>query len=287
MRHEFPKGRGKRRIVHEPVDALMTIQKAVAARLQQVWKPTPWSHAFLPGRSIVTAATPHLGASWMLKFDMAGFFESIVLQKTFEALHKWVFPEDPAMAWTIAHLCSLNGALPQGAPASPILSDLVFHPLDLALQQLVGEFGCTYGRYADDVGISSEGTLPKQIASESRRCEVGPRVVALVESFGFQIHPDKTLVTGPKQTHCYLGLHIVGNSLRVPRRFVRSVDGMTHAAEAHGLAAARAVHARQQRRRPRKNFIDVLRGKIEHIGFVQGRADSTYQRFLGRYRALK
>jgi hypothetical protein len=84
-----------------------------------------------------------------------------------------------------------------------------------------------------------------------------------------------------------LGLHIVGDSLRVPSRFVRSVDGMIHAAEAHGLAAARAVHARRQRRRSRKDFVNVLRGKIEHIGFVQGRADSTYQRFLGRFRALR
>jgi RNA-directed DNA polymerase len=224
----------------------------------------------------------------MLKFDLEGFFESIVFWKTFEALHEWVFPNDPDMAWTIARLCSLNGVLPQGAPTSPILSDLVFHPLDLALQQLVGEFGCTYGRYADDVGISScEATIPKQIANKSCRREVGPQIVALVESFGFRIHPDKTLFTGPKQTHCYLGLHIVGDSLRVPSRFVRSVDGMIHAAEVYGLAAARAEHARRQRRQRRKGFANVLRGKIEHIGFVQGRSDSTYQRFLGRFYALK
>jgi hypothetical protein len=266
----------------------MTIQKGIAARLQQVWEPTPWSHAFLPGRSIVTAARPHLGTSSMLKFDLEGFFESIVFWKTFEALHEWVFPNDPDMAWMIAWLCSLDGVLPQGAPASPILSDLVFHPLDLAFHQLVSEFGCIYSRYADDAGISSsEATFPKQIASESRRREVALPIVALVESFGFRIHPDKTRLTGPKQIHCYLGLHIVGDSLRVPSRFVKSIDGMTHAAEAYGLAAARAEHARRQRRLPRKDFANVLRGKIEHIGFVQGRSDSTYQRFLGRFRALR
>jgi hypothetical protein len=224
----------------------------------------------------------------MLKFDLKGFFETIVFWKTFEALHERVFPNDPDMAWMIAWLCSLNGVLPQGAPASPILSDLVFYSLDLALQQLVGELGCTYGRYADDVGISSrEATIPKQIANKSRRHELGPQIVALVESFDFRIHPDKTLLTGPAQTHCYLGLHIVGESLRVPSRFIRSVNGMIHAAEAHGLPAARAVHARRQSRRPRKDFVNVLRGKIEHIGFVQGRTDPTYQRFLGRFWALR
>jgi RNA-directed DNA polymerase len=285
--HTFPKGRRKRRIVYEPVDALMTIQRAVAARLQQDWKPTPWSHAFLPGRSIVTAATPHLGASWMLKFDFKGFFESIVLLETFEALHERVFPDDPGIAWIIAWLCSRKGELPQGAPASPVLSDVVLHPLDLALQQRIGELGCVYARYADDIGISSKGILPKQIATENRRREVGRPIVALVESFGFRIHPDKTRLTGTRQTHHYLGLNIVGDSLRVPSRFVRSVDGMIHAAEAYGLVAARAEHAKRQRRHPQQDFVDVLRGKIEHIGFVQGQADSTYQRFLGRFRALR
>jgi hypothetical protein len=224
----------------------------------------------------------------LLKFDLTGFFEAIVFQNTFDALQQRMFPNDPDMARMIAWLCSLNGVLPQGAPASPILSDLVFHPLDLALRQLVGEPACTYSRYADDAAISScEATVPKQIANQSCRREVGPAIVALVESFGFRIHPDKTLFTGLKQTHRYLGLHIVGDSLRVPRRFVKSVEGMIHAAEAHGLAAARAVHAKPQQRRPRKDFANVLRGKIEHIGFVQGRADSTYQQCLGRFRALK
>ena len=105
--------------------------------------------------------------------------------------------------------------------------------------------------------------------------------------FGFRTHPAKTRVTGPKDVHRYLGIIVMDDSLRLPRKYLDSVETRIRAAEKHGLAAAESDFGSRQTGRLKKSFAGVVEGKINHIGAVQGRNDPTYGEFVARFNEIR
>lgn len=120
------------------------------------------AHAYVKGRSPKTSLEVHQAnkSKWFLKLDIKDFFPSCTKEFVFHQLDK-LYPicifTDEQME-TSLQLCFLNGALPQGAVTSPLLSNLTMLPIDFAMRQLREEFHqiFAYTRYADDILISSE-----------------------------------------------------------------------------------------------------------------------------------
>ena len=117
-----------------PCRKLRVVQSKIERLVSGRFEPHPIAHAYVKGRSIVTNARRHVGKEWLFHVDLVNFFGSITEEQVVAAL-RWLlfyFSEDDIRA--IAQLCCHEGVLPQGSPASPILSNLVCFPLDLRVE---------------------------------------------------------------------------------------------------------------------------------------------------------
>ena len=259
----LPKKAGGTRKIHAPEPALKMVQWSLAPFFRTLFTPAACSFGFERGRGIVENARVHVGQDWVLNADIRDFFPSIStarLQGLF--LSDWGPQMSVYMAQCLARLVTHQGRLPQGAPSSPVLTNLVAADLDIRLQGLALHFGCRYSRYVDDITFSSSG----QNALE----EVMPRLQRIVESEGFGLNPQKTRVQPASMRQGVTGLVLtsrksgVNPAVSAPREFRRQTRSMLHAWRVKGLAPAAECMSQSP-----NDFARSLEGRIAHICHVR------------------
>lgn len=165
---QIPKRSGKMREITAPLDELKTIQTYILGSLkdENTLIPHHSAHAYIKEKSFITNATAHKNSKYFVKIDFKDFFPSITKEALVEVLSNIGFigyanRQNPELVRqtleSLASLVSHNGVLPQGAPTSPILSNLFMTPFDYYLRKVIREMhikGCIITRYADDITIS-------------------------------------------------------------------------------------------------------------------------------------
>ena len=107
-----------------------------------------------------------------------------------------------------------QGFLPQGAPSSPMLSNLVMKPADEIIGQLASARGFRYTRYADDLAFSINDVGARGAVFKLKR-----EVIAVLASYGFTHNGNKTAIRGPGARRLVLGMHVDGPAPRLSREF--------------------------------------------------------------------
>lgn len=150
----IPKGKNKiGRRIDAPRVALKIVQKWLSVQLQRVFVPADHVFGFVLGRSHVDAAVVHAHARWLFSVDIENFFPTTPEALVSACLQRAGFGAKGADL--IARIACLRGALAQGAPSSPALSNLCFQDLDTSLSQLAAKYDIRLTRYADDIVFSS------------------------------------------------------------------------------------------------------------------------------------
>jgi len=146
------KSDGRERRILAPSPALKTLQRRLLGNYLAKLPVHPAALGFRPGASIVTNAQRHAGQTWIATLDLADFFESTTADcvRAFFVKEGW---RGEALA-VLMRLCVYRGGLPQGAPTSPCLSNLVNFELDRQLSELAQRTGGRYTRYGDDLTFS-------------------------------------------------------------------------------------------------------------------------------------
>jgi len=213
---------GADRLIQMPKRRLREAQRKIYDALLRLVPVHAAAQGFVRGRSTLTHARQHVGRAWVLRLDLAQFFCHVArprVQGVFAMLGY-----APAVARCLAALCTnrvptqvLQAAphgplpwtqrqlfrdahLPQGAPTSPALANLVAFGLDVRLAALARKLGATYTRYADDLTFSH---VEWQRADAMRCARAVGRIVA---GCGFAIHPRKTLCMGAHQRQYVTGI---------------------------------------------------------------------------------
>lgn len=155
---------GKLRWLDAPVDSLKRAQEILLQTVLYTFEPHPSAVGFRPGLGIIEGPIKHFGAAVLLNIDLKDFFNSIkqpdlinassFLAGNLESLG--LIKDKEAAATTIRNLCLFKGRLPQGAPTSPAMSNIVCYPLDKELSDSCKRVDITYSRYADDMTFSSK-----------------------------------------------------------------------------------------------------------------------------------
>jgi RNA-directed DNA polymerase len=265
---EVPKQRGGTRTISAPRAPLRAIQRAIYAGILAKVPVHEAAHGFVPGRSTVTNATPHVGARLLLKTDVREFFPSI---------HYWrvrgmfaSFGYDERVAGALASLCTRRpvvdrdgqrvvvwpGLMPQGAPTSPAIANLVCLRLDARLSGLAEKIGARYTRYADDLSFSFHDQ------QQVERLDIGRSfwwIDQILQQEGFSEHAGKRQVLRPSRRQLVTGI-VVNDKLSIPRDARRQFRATLHNCQIHGVAS---------QARGRADFADYLRGYAAYVQMVQ------------------
>lgn len=285
------------RTISAPAKSLKIIQSKLAQVLASVYIPKATVHGFCRDRSILTNAKRHVNQKYVLNIDLANFFPSINFGRVRGMFMTTPYQLDEKVATVLAQICCFNNELPQGAPTSPIVSNMICAKMDSQLRLLAQRNRCTYTRYADDLTFST--SAPKfsaQLAiivvdDKGNYLQLGDQLKTIIESNGFEINHEKVRLQ--TRTHRQEVTGLVTNQFpNVKRKYIRQVRAMLHAWEKYGIEKAEQEHIskyRSQDRSPYKDtseyklsFKNILLGKIGFIGAVRGKSDFVYINLLNK-----
>lgn len=216
----------KQRTIHAPRVALKLIQKWIGYHLCKAAVQDEHVFGFVPGRSAVQAAAMHCGAHWVYSLDIENFFPSTPQSLVETRLRELGYPAHGADM--IGALCCIGGGLAQGSPASPVLSNLVFGPLDRAFGSLANELGVRYTRYADDIVFSGDDEPPTGLRERARQ---------IVVAGGWKISVEKEHLARLPQRLKVHGLLVHGSLPRLTKGYRNRIRAMRHLLAVNRVAA--------------------------------------------------
>jgi RNA-directed DNA polymerase len=199
---EIPKpGSEQKRALGVPTVYDRVAQTAVAMLLDDLVDPVfhDDSYGYRKGRSaldaVATCRQRCWKSDWVIDLDIKGFFDNVPWDRILETVAhhtdlKWV--RLYVQRWLAAPVQHPDGAViardrgtPQGAPISPLLSNLFMHyAFDCWIIRVIPDV--QFERYCDDVIV--------HCASEQQARQVRDLIAGRLAEFGLQLHPDKTKI---------------------------------------------------------------------------------------------
>lgn len=231
---QIPKRSGGTRELSIPNSELKKTQKMLARAFErelgdQVHKV---ANAYVKGRNTVTNAVPHLGCAVLIKLDIKDFFPSVTRDMLRPLLWYFAYREPKALE-RILDLCTTDKGLPQGAPTSPILSNLVLRQFDIAAYQLANLLGAKYTRYADDLTFSFAVDDP----IKARKIVGAVRGMLTEQGFELNEKPSKLNILRGHQAQQVCGITLNSGKPTISKKQRRKVRAARHAIENGGPAS--------------------------------------------------
>lgn len=282
---------GRPRRISAPIPPIKDLQTKLLKLLEPAYIPRTQVHGYIRERSPLTNADVHKYQTWVLHVDVADFFPSITKRRVRGLFRRFPFFYSASVAEYLAQLCTWIDELPQGAPTSPLISNLICRGLDARLAKLASENRCFYSRYCDDVTFSTRSrSFPSNLATldeSSRKVQVGLDLQFIFETEGFSLRPEKSTLRHRTEHQMVTGL-TVNQFANVPRKYIRSLRNLLFIWSTYGKAAAQASFEEQwQPNRPPGKDVptleDIIRGRIQYVGSVKGWYDPIYRRFANTF----
>lgn len=232
---------GGHRQISVPTAELWAVQKWIHCNILLGASAHPACYSFLPGKSICDCAAVHRGARWVIKIDISAFFGSVSERDVFDVFRRLgyraliafemarIATDAPTFSQRYRHtpwrrhpgpyvITSYSqervGYLPQGAPTSPQLSNLVMFDIDDQISGLARTAGLKYTRYSDDMTFSTSSTFSRKQAQK-----IIHRVAAIIRAKGFRLNAEKTRIIPPGGRQSVLGLLVDGAQPKLARKF--------------------------------------------------------------------
>ncbi|KXO91341.1 reverse transcriptase family protein [Tsukamurella pseudospumae] len=252
------------RVIEAPKPRLAEAQRRILRHVLDPAGAHPAARGFRPGGSVLAYATPHVGARSVVRLDLRDCFSTVTAPRVRAVFRRLGYPAPVARVladvcttatpgdelrdldpWQAAVLRARH--LPQGAPTSPALMNLVLHRLDARLTGLARAHGAVYTRYGDDLAFSGApdsmliaGIVPKIVVAE-----------------GFSVNPAKTRVMRAGTRQELAGV-VVNTRAQVPRDEYDDLRALLHNAARFG--------AESQNREGRADFRAYVYGRIAWVG---------------------
>ncbi len=259
--HKIPKRSGGHRFLTVPDVELKLVQTWINRDILASQTPHFRCYSYHSKSSIFNCAREHCLSKWLIKVDIENFFDSISEVMVYKAFRKLGYK--PLLAFELGRICtyqpthlrakntlrwrnfntnssdypykrkgvSFFGRLPQGAPTSPMLSNLVFQDIDEELHRYASEHGLVYTRYADDLTFS---TSDKKFSRE-RAIKVVNHIKKVLRSSNFSTNKSKLKIIPPGCRKVVLGLNIDGQKPLLSKGFKKRLEGHLRGIEKFGI----------------------------------------------------
>lgn len=282
----IPKKSGGVRKISAPVASLKIIQSTINILLQSVFTPSDYATGFVIGKSVKDNALTHVGQLCIFNMDLENFFPSITKRMVRKALHRelgHVLASNDVIN-IICSLCTQPNSegievLPQGAPTSPVLSNIVLKSFDFDMADLARKAGLRYSRYADDITFSHSNLIRRMSPFWIQQ------IHKVVNKYGLKINDAKTKEQ-PLGTRQEVTGVIVSNRINVPRQYLKNLRTLLHLWEKYGYEQAQSIYTKDFCKGKVKNLSSVIDGKINYLEMLKGRGDSTYRKLKYRHKKL-
>ena len=281
---------GGNRLILAPEKNLRLMQRCLNRLLQAAYHAPVCATGFIPHRSIADNACFHVGKKYVFNTDLEDFFTSISYDHVYNSLLIRPFEFSPTIARTIAGLCCTEATvagqsrviLPQGAPTSPIMANIVCLPLDRKCSGLAKRFGALYSRYADDITFSSNKNMffsGSEFMMEFQR---------IIGSQQFSINHIKDRVQNYAGRQMVTGL-VVNSKVNVSKQYLRDLDNLIFIWERYGREIARMKYF-QKHSRPRhgydRSFESIIKGRLAYLRMIKGDDDPATEKLSLRFNNL-
>lgn len=247
---------GGLREIHAPYPSLLMCQDWIYRNILLSKPVHAAAHGFVPGRSIFSNASKHLGKKCLLKMDVKNFFPSIKINWVINYFQTIGYADN--VSFYLASLCCSDGALVQGSSASPYISNLLLYGLDARLSKLAKSYGVEYTRYADDLTFSGD-YIPHFFIGF---------VTEIVADYGLSVNEGKTRLKIGDGQKIVTGLSVAGEKLKIPREHKRRMKQELHFIRKYGYLSHMA---KQKRRDP--FALESLLGRFSF--WLQAEPDSS------------
>lgn len=219
---EIPKKDGGVRRLTVPDEALKRVQRAILHRLLVHMPVSPCAAAYRFGGGAVRGAARHVGSRQVLRLDIQHFFDSV----RYSAVKDAVFPPEifsEPLRVLLTMLCYYRDSLPQGAPTSPAIVNILLRDFDRRVGAWCRAREITYTRYCDDLTFSGEDLTG-----------VRPMAEAELRALGFFLNDHKTRLRSAGRRQTVTGL-VVNEKVSVPREKRRAIRQAVYCCRRFGV----------------------------------------------------
>jgi retron-type reverse transcriptase len=215
------KSNGGYREIRAPMSYLKIIQQWIYSQICSKFPLHQSATGFVKTRNIFYNGNIHENNGNLLVVDIANFFPTIKLAQVISVFLNFGFPI--VVSKQLASLCCFNNSLPQGAPTSPCLANIISKPMDDELFKLSSKWGCHYSRYADDIAFSGKKLFNPEDISE---------ISTIIRKHGFTPNANKIRIIGRGGRQVVAGL-VVNQTAKPPRQIRKKWRALFHQVEHH------------------------------------------------------
>lgn len=279
------KKRGEYRIISAPFPGLLRLQKWINSEILSKLEVHHSATAYSKGASIYLNALPHCKSKWLIKMDLESFFHSVNEHEVFKVIHSLGYTS--ILSFEIARLLTmvprfydlpevstkykfyngLYGFLPQGAPTSPVVSNIIFKQIDQKIYDYCESVGLAYTRYADDISISS-----KKDFSRDKCVKVIRDIRQILYDHGFYLNNSKTKIIPPGAKKIVTGLTVNDETPRVQREVKDYIESNLKFIRTNGAIS----HARFHKYKLTSSLRSHLKGMILFVQSIEKEKASKY-----------
>lgn len=245
----LPKSDGSKRKLSVPDLILKPVQKSIADNILIQYPISKYAKAYKPGSSIQKNARPHVGKKKILKLDIEGFFDHILYSRVKDTVfYEEKYSESIRILLTM--LCYYNDSLPQGAPTSPAITNIIMYDFDETVGTFCNEKNIAYTRYCDDMTFS--GCFDER--------EIISFVKGELRKLGLFLKNRKTAVISASKRQVVTGI-VVNEKMNVTKDYKKTIRQEIYYIKKFGLDE----HLKRLGISDKQQYVLSLKGRIAFV----------------------
>ncbi|MFA8298724.1 MAG: reverse transcriptase family protein [Hyphomicrobiales bacterium] len=262
---------GGKRMISAPKPRLKKVQNWLLENLLYKLQTNEVAHGFIPNKSILTNAMPHINKKVVINMDLKNFFPSLTYERVKGMYKSFGYSEQISIILALlttepevaevelddqSYFVSKSARyLPQGAPSSPAITNIICRKLDARLIGIAKHYGFEYTRYADDLTFSSTDDSTDSIR------KLIAMVNQIVKEENFRVHPDKLKVLRSGRRQEVTGV-VVNEKPSVNRKEVKKFKALLFQIEKDG------IEDKVWRGKKGKNMLSSIKGFADFIYMI-------------------
>jgi retron-type reverse transcriptase len=225
------------------------VQRSIVDNILAYYPISKYATAYKSGASVQKNAAPHINKKKILKLDVEGFFDNVIYSRVKEdVFHKDKFSEPIRILLTM--LCYYKESLPQGAPTSPAITNIIMYSFDEKIGAYCEEKGISYTRYCDDMTFSGDFDEKEIILLVKRE----------LKKLGLFLKNRKTAVIPNSKRQTVTGI-VVNEKINLTKEYKKKIRQEMYYIEKFGIQD----HAKKQGISDMPEYLMSLKGRIAFV----------------------